>query len=442
MQFRFRFLTWRRSSRAAQRPRRWPTAWIWRAMPRGWAITATGWRASQYARHRQRCYQCGDRPCRGGTSRIRVGAGGIMLPNHAPLVIAEQFGTLAALYPGRIDLGVGRAPAPTSVPPWPCAVPWKAISRIFPTMLWNDRSSGRHPVRPSGTGHSRQRQPCAGVDSRLQSLWCAAGGGAGPALRLRLAFRRSSWMRPSRYIARISGVRGTCQTLCDAGPECLCRGQRRAGAAPVHFLQQAFINLRTGSPAPAAAGERRRALSYRSAHQAECWDSALSCAIVGAPDTVKTGLAAFIARHQPDELMVTAQIYDHTARKHSFELLSRAATTGEPALRLEIIFVARLNPESIIPFILVADRAMTRNSAGLCSFDRVWCASRNRAAWCARSGPAKIETLVSRQAIQYRRRLAVQRNVNRPSARWRCRIVAIFSPSVFLPITCRPGNGS
>ena len=79
-----------------------------RRAPRLQALLAC--RASQHAGHRQRRDLGGDRPCRGGTSTIRVGAGGIMLPNHAPLVIAEQFGTLAALHPGRIDLGLGRAP--------------------------------------------------------------------------------------------------------------------------------------------------------------------------------------------------------------------------------------------------------------------------------------------------------------------------------------------
>ncbi len=125
----------------------------------------------------------------GGTSTIRVGAGGIMLPNHAPLVIAEQFGTLASLYPGRIDLGLGRAPGTDQLT-------LRALRRdpMTPSTsrrtCWSCRRfSAPAAARPGGERRPRRRHRRAPVDPRLQPLRRAARRRARPALRLRLAFR-------------------------------------------------------------------------------------------------------------------------------------------------------------------------------------------------------------------------------------------------------------
>ena len=147
----------------------------------------------------------------GGTSTIRVGAGGIMLPNHAPLVIAEQFGTLAALFPGRIDLGVGRAPG---TDPRTALALRRTLQRrcreFSPGCAGADRLSGRSPARPGGARHSRHGQQGAGVDSGIEPLWRATGGGAGPALRLCLAFRAgAAGTERWRFIARDSVPRAS-----------------------------------------------------------------------------------------------------------------------------------------------------------------------------------------------------------------------------------------
>ena len=142
-----------------------------------------------------------------GTTRIRVGAGGIMLPNHAPLVVAEQFGTLATLYPGRIDLGLGRAPGTD---------PFTAHA-LRRDRLGSDDDFGRRgtagsarpgAARPAGDRHARGRHRGADLAARLQPVQRPAGGAQGPALRLRRAFRATATCtRRSASIARTSGPR-------------------------------------------------------------------------------------------------------------------------------------------------------------------------------------------------------------------------------------------
>ena len=125
----------------------------------------------------------------GGTTTIRVGAGGIMLPNHSPLVIAEQFGTLESLYPGRIDLGLGRAPGSDQATARALRRNLMSDADEFPRDVvelmayFRDQPSQRYPRR------ARRRPQRADLDPRLQPVRRAARGGARPALRLRLAFR-------------------------------------------------------------------------------------------------------------------------------------------------------------------------------------------------------------------------------------------------------------
>jgi luciferase family oxidoreductase group 1 len=133
-----------------------------------------------------------------GTKTIRVGAGGIMLPNHAPLVIAEQFGTLAALFPGRIDLGLGRAPGTDQPTARALRRDLHAAADAFPRDVvelqayFAPRSPARRMRAVPGAGHQG-----ADLDARLQPLRRAAGGAAGPALRLRLALRARPSSPPS-----------------------------------------------------------------------------------------------------------------------------------------------------------------------------------------------------------------------------------------------------
>jgi len=262
----------------------------------------------------------------GGTKTIRVGAGGVMLPNHAPLVIAEQFGTLAALYPGRIDLGVGRAPGTDQRTALALRRTLEGDIENFP----NDVAELIALLGDSQPGQSVRAIPGAGshvpvwiLGSSLYGAQLAAAMGlpyafashfAPEQLEQATALYRSSF-RPSAAHAKPYLMLGLNVFAADSDAQA-----RRLFTS----LQQAFINLRTGRPGPLPPPVDDITPFFTDPRLKLMLDSALSCAIVGDPQMVTSGLAAFIAKHQPDELMVTAQIYDHAARKHSFEILSGA----------------------------------------------------------------------------------------------------------------------
>jgi luciferase family oxidoreductase group 1 len=259
------------------------------------------------------------------TSRIRVGAGGIMLPNHAPLVIAEQFGTLAALFPGRIDLGVGRAPGGD-----------RAVTHALRRNLSGDVDEFPRDVlelqsyfRPAAPGQTVQAVPGAGLDTPLWILGSSTFG-AQLAARLGLPYAFASHFapadleravdlyrthfRPSEQLAAPYVMLGVNVFAADTDAE-----------ARLLFtsLQQAFVNLRTGRPGllpPPMEGYAERLPPELRA----ILDHVLPCSIVGSPETVRTGLAEFAARTGADELMTTAQIFDHRARLRSFEILAEA----------------------------------------------------------------------------------------------------------------------
>jgi luciferase family oxidoreductase group 1 len=262
----------------------------------------------------------------GGTRSIRVGAGGIMLPNHAPLVIAEQFGTLAALYPGRIDLGVGRAPGTDQRTALALRRTLEGDIENFPNdvveliALLGEAQPGQQVAAIPGSG---SHVPVWILGSSLYGAQLAAALGlpyafashfAPEQLEQACALYRENF-RPSASNPKPYLMLGLNVFAADNDSEA-----RRLFTS----LQQAFINLRTGRPGPLPPPVDDITPFFTDPRIQQMLDSALSCAIVGGPQTVKTGLAAFIARHKPDELMVTAQIYDHAARKRSFEILSQS----------------------------------------------------------------------------------------------------------------------
>lgn len=262
----------------------------------------------------------------GGTQTIRVGAGGVMLPNHAPLVIAEQFGTLASLYPGRIDLGLGRAPGSDGV-----------TARALRRTLAGDVDDFPQDVlellgyfEPAAPEQAVRAVPGAGLDvpvwilgSSLYGAQLAAAFGlpyafashfAPAALAQAVAVYRAQF-RPSARLAAPYVMAGLNVIAADTDAEA-----RRLFTS----LQQAFVTLRRGRPGPlpppvadyeAGLAPMDRALL----------EQALACSIVGSPDTVQRELAAFAARTGADELMVAAQIFDHGARLRSYEILAVAA---------------------------------------------------------------------------------------------------------------------
>jgi luciferase family oxidoreductase group 1 len=260
----------------------------------------------------------------GGTATIRVGAGGIMLPNHAPLVIAEQFGTLAALFPGRIDLGIGRAPG--TDPRTALALRRNLSGDIeqFPQDVLEliaylgDPQPGQAVRAVPGQG---SKVPVWILGSSLYGAQLAAALGlpyafashfAPQQLGEALAIYRDRF-RPSQWLDKPHVMLGLNVILADSGAEA-----RRLATS----LQQAFINLRTGRPGPLPPPVDDIAPYLIDPRVKAMLDGVLAVAQVGAPDTVRTGLEAFIARYQPDELMVAGQIYDHAARLKSYELLA------------------------------------------------------------------------------------------------------------------------
>jgi luciferase family oxidoreductase group 1 len=256
----------------------------------------------------------------GGTSTIRVGAGGIMLPNHAPLQVAEAFGTLASLYPGRIDLGLGRAPGTDQ----PTA---KALRRYFDSAdaFPQDVLELLGYFEPARPGQQVRAVPGAGVEvpvwllgSSLFSAKLSAQLGlpfafashfAPDAMDEALALYRRDF-RPSARLQQPYAMLGLNVVAADSDAEA-----RRLFTTQ----QQSFINLRRGRPGliPPPSDDIE---SYWTPPEKLMVERALACAVVGTAETVKDGIEAFIARHRPDELLLTANVFEHAARRYSFEI--------------------------------------------------------------------------------------------------------------------------
>jgi luciferase family oxidoreductase group 1 len=256
-----------------------------------------------------------------GTSTIRVGAGGIMLPNHAPLMVAEQFGTLASLFPGRIDLGVGRAPGTDQITARALRRNLTADVDAFPQDVVELMSYFR-PVQP---GQAVRAIPGAGLEVPVWILGSSLYG-AQLAAALGLPYAFASHFAPADmdaavalYHARFQPSDQLAQPYVMLGLN-VCAADTDAEAKRLFSShQQSVINRRTGRrgplPPPIDDLESRLDPTLRVILQ-----QSLSCAIVGAPETIKQGLAAFIARTGADEIMVAAQIFDHAARVHSYEI--------------------------------------------------------------------------------------------------------------------------
>ena len=256
------------------------------------------------------------------TATIRVGSGGIMLPNHAPLVIAEQFGTLESLYPGRIDLGLGRAPGTDQRTAMALRRDPRAADSFADEVVELQRWFA--PARP---GQAVQAVPGAGLEvplwilgSSLYGARLAAALGlpyafaahfAPDALQQALALYRGEF-RPSAQLARPWAMVGLNVIAADTDAEA-----RRLFTSQ----QQAFTNMmrdRRG-PLPLPIDDIE---SYWSPAEKQQVGQMLSCSVVGARETVVRGVADFAARTEADELMVVSPIHDPAKRQHSYELLA------------------------------------------------------------------------------------------------------------------------
>ncbi|QPC86578.1 MsnO8 family LLM class oxidoreductase [Mesorhizobium sp. NBSH29] len=258
-----------------------------------------------------------------GTSAIRVGAGGIMLPNHAPLVIAEQFGTLSALHPGRIDLGLGRAPGTDMNTARALRRNMESGVDSFP----QDVVELANYFRPAEPGQRLRAVPGEGENVPLWILGSSTYG-AQLAAMLGLPYAFASHFAPAELENAIDIYRSRFQPSEQLAKPYVMLGLNVIAApttqeAKLHFtsLQQAFVNLRSGRAGKLPPPIERYYDTLDIASKTML-DHALVCAIVGDRDTVKSGLEAFIRRTGADELMVTAQMFDHAARVRSFEMLA------------------------------------------------------------------------------------------------------------------------
>jgi luciferase family oxidoreductase group 1 len=262
----------------------------------------------------------------GVTKSIRVGAGGIMLPNHAPLVIAEQFGTLASLYPGRIDLGLGRAPGTDQVTMRALRRNTAADIDSFPQDVIELLSY----LGPADSNRPIQAVPGQGTDVPVWILGSSLYGAQLAAL-LGLPYAFASHFAPADLVSAIALYRERFQPSQYLDKPYLMLGLNVVAAdtdAEAQRLftsvQQAVINLRSGRPGrlPPPIDNIDAILDGRAQM---ILDRVLECAVVGSHESVAAGLQDFIAAHRPDELMLTAQIFDHAKRLRSFEIVSQIA---------------------------------------------------------------------------------------------------------------------
>jgi len=260
------------------------------------------------------------------TKAIRVGSGGIMLPNHAPLMVAEAFGTLATLFPGRIDLGLGRAPGTDM-----------ATARALRRHMEGVDSFPHDVVELMGylaeTTDARVRA-IPGTGTRVP-IWILGSSlyGAQLAAHLGLPYAFASHFAPGDLEPAIEVYRTTFRPSAQLAEPWLmlafnvfAAGSDAEGRRLRTSMQQAFINLRTGTLGPLPRPVDDIAALYDPAALALV-DRALSCSAAGSPETVRRGIAEFVARHRPDELILTGQIHDHAARLRSFEIAAEVMST-------------------------------------------------------------------------------------------------------------------
>jgi luciferase family oxidoreductase group 1 len=259
-----------------------------------------------------------------GTGTIRIGAGGIMLPNHAPLLVAEQFGTLAALHPGRVELGLGRAPGSDQVTA-------RAVRRA---LLGTEESFLQEVVelmgyfQPAALDQAVQAVPGAGLKVPIWILGSSLYG-AQVAAYLGLPFAFASHFAPAMMMPAIAIYRERFRPSEQLAEPNVLLGVTVVAAESdeearflFSSLQQSTLNNRLGRPSrvpPPVENFEARLDHYAHAILRDAY----ACAIVGGPETVRRGLEDFIRRTGADELMVTANIFDHAKRKRSFEIVAK-----------------------------------------------------------------------------------------------------------------------
>jgi luciferase family oxidoreductase group 1 len=261
----------------------------------------------------------------GGTTSIRVGAGGIMLPNHAPLVIAEQFGTLASLYPGRIDLGLGRAPGTDPLTSRALRRTLGGSVEDFP----RDVVELQHYFSDAEPGQKVTAVPGSGTHVPLWILGSSLYG-AQLAARLGLPYAFASHFAPAQMMRAIAIYRERFKPSDQLREPYVMLGFNVFAAETQEeatFLRssslQAFINLRSGTPGqlpPPVEDFESRLSPQEQAMLAQIG----SCSAVGTPERVTREIAHFIEQTGANELMLVSSIYDHNKRLRSIEIAADA----------------------------------------------------------------------------------------------------------------------
>jgi luciferase family oxidoreductase group 1 len=262
------------------------------------------------------------------TETIRVGSGGVMLPNHTPLVVAEQFGMLEALHPGRIDLGIGRAPGTDQVTA--AALGHRGpddFPRYFTDLLgfltgrWPEGSrfaaltAMPAPAEPpdvwllGSSGYSAQLAGMLGLPFAFAHHFSAAN--TLPALAL---YRET--FRPSEALDKPYAMVAASVLAADTDE----RARYLAGPSAL-----SFVRLRSGRPGPVPSPEEAAAYEYTDLDRAIVADRQ-SSAIIGSPDTVRAGLDELLKATRADELMIITQVHDPADRLHSFDLVAELAS--------------------------------------------------------------------------------------------------------------------
>ena len=267
------------------------------------------------------------------TSNLRVGAGGVMLPNHSPLVIAEQFGTLESFFPGRIDLGLGRAAGTDPRTTRALRRERMASADSFPA----DVQELQAFFRPAVPGQAVRAVPGAGLDIQIWLLGSSLfSAGLAASLGLRYAF--ASHFAPAYLFDALDLYRREFQPSASLGRPHTMAGVNVIAAdtdAEAEWLftslQLQFVKLQRGMPGPLDPPVDTMDGRWSPEEKAAA-ERALAASIVGSRETVERGLAFFAERTGVDEILVTAHLYDHAARLRSFEITAEIFAS-RPALR-------------------------------------------------------------------------------------------------------------
>lgn len=258
----------------------------------------------------------------GGTSKIRVGSGGIMLPNHAPLVIAEQFGTLESMYPGRIDLGLGRAPGTDQLTA-------QALRRDLGRSMGEDFPEQLDELRSYFLSQNLKVRAIPGEGLNIP-IWLLGSSGFSARLagQLGLPFAFASHFSPDNTLPALELYRNsfTPSEVLDepyamVGANVVAAETDEEAARLATSLQQQFLNLVRGNPTPLKPPVESMDGIW-SPYEKAAIEQQLRTTIVGSPGVVKEKLQAFLDETQADEIIINGQIFDHQARLRSFEILS------------------------------------------------------------------------------------------------------------------------